>query len=84
MEFFTRVFTTLLPSGRFILEAQPWPSYAKAARISDSLKQGLGLLKLRPENFEKILLSEIGFQRADKLIDENGEGKLIVLRSAQI
>lgn len=74
IEFFTRVFTTLHPDGRFILEAQPWESYHKAARLSDELKESCSKLKLRPEDFERILLEDIGFTSVEKLIDESGKG----------
>jgi 7SK snRNA methylphosphate capping enzyme len=65
---------TLHPNGRFILEPQPWESYQKAARLSDSLKESYGNLKIRPMDFEKILLEEIGFQSVAKLTDESGKG----------
>lgn len=75
VEFFTRVYKTLLPSGRFIFEAQPWLSYAKAGRLSEALKESYGRIKLRPEDFERILLEEIGFQKVEKLTEDSGEGE---------
>ena len=81
MEFFTRVFSTLHPSGRFILEPQPWSSYAKASRMSDELKQSYNSLKLRPDDFERVLLQDIGFQKMERLgkaeaeADKGGEGE---------
>lgn len=75
IDFFTRVFTTLHPDGRFILEPQPWSSYAKASRMTPELKASYQSLKLRPDEFERILLEEIGFQKVEKLSeqDEGGE-----------
>lgn len=75
IEFFTRAYMTLLPSGRFVLEPQPWNSYAKAARLSSELKESYACLKLRPDDFERILLEEIGFERVEKLSEESGEGE---------
>lgn len=74
IDFFTRVFTTLHPSGRFILEPQPWSSYMKAARLVPELKESYNTVKLRPTDFERILLEEIGFQKVEKLsdVDEGG------------
>jgi 7SK snRNA methylphosphate capping enzyme len=74
IEFFTRVFTTLHPAGRFILEPQPWSSYAKASRMSDELKQSYQTIKYRPDDFERILLEEIGFQKVEKLSEEDSGG----------
>jgi 7SK snRNA methylphosphate capping enzyme len=66
---------TLLPKGRFVFEAQPWSSYAKAARMSDTLKESYSTIKLRPDDFERILLKEIGFESLEKLTEESGEGE---------
>lgn len=73
-EFFTRVFMTLHPDGRFILEPQPWESYQKAARLSDDLKDSMGKLTIKPDDFERILLEDIGFTSVEKLNDESGKG----------
>lgn len=74
IEFFTRVFTTLHPSGRFILEAQPWSSYSKAVRQAPELKESYKTVKLRPTDFERILLEDIGFQKVEKLSEEGDGG----------
>lgn len=74
VEFFTRVFTTLHPNGRFILEAQPWESYQKAARLSTELKESYEKLTIRPDEFERILLEDIGFTSVEKLLDDSGKG----------
>lgn len=77
---------TLHPNGRFILEPQPWESYQKASRLSESLKESYTKLKTRPEDFERILLNEIGFESVEKLNDETGKGfkrPLHVYRRAQ-
>lgn len=65
---------SLHPNGRFILEPQPWESYQKAARLSDSLKESYGKIKVRPEDFERILLQDIGFTSVEKLSDDSGKG----------
>ncbi|KAF9482716.1 Bin3-domain-containing protein [Pholiota conissans] len=60
-QFFKRVFGVLKPGGSFILEPQPWESYAKAKRMSQV--HNAKNLVLRPADFESIL-SDIGFRPA--------------------
>jgi len=55
--FFERVFNVLRSDGTFILESQPWESYAKAKRM---LKNHAKHIRGRPEEFESILRS-VGF-----------------------
>lgn len=76
--FFTRCYESLLPGGRLILEPQPFTTYAKSARLSDTLKANYeqlkksGAWKCEDGDFEKVLLEQIGFDRVEKL-GETGE-----------
>lgn len=70
---FTKVFEVLRPSGKFVLEAQPWSSYVKARKMTDELKSNYEKLELRPDDFRRILLEEIGFEKCEDL-GEVGEG----------
>lgn len=78
IHFFTRLYKSLLPGGRLVLEPQPYSTYAKSARLSDELKANHDKLKaegpLKPEDgdFERVLLEEIGFDRVEKR-GETGE-----------
>ncbi|KAG9015467.1 hypothetical protein FRB94_000072 [Tulasnella sp. JGI-2019a] len=73
LAFFKRVFETLRPGGKFILEPQSWDGYAKAKRMDPRLKETAAGIKLRPEDFGK-LLQEFGFSIAERLgpIGEGG------------
>ncbi|KAF8999124.1 Bicoid-interacting protein 3-domain-containing protein [Cyathus striatus] len=62
LSFFRRIFSVLRQGGVLVLEPQPWESYAKARRMSDTLKQNYKSLTLRPENFPDVL-KEIGFSK---------------------
>lgn len=71
--FFYKVYDVLTPGGSFILESQPWDSYAKARRMSEELKQAYQNLQLRPDDFPAVLLNEIGFISRHEL-GRTGEG----------
>lgn len=59
--FFRKVYSVLKPGGSFVLEPQPWESYAKARRMSEKLKENAKSLVIRPEHFSDIL-RDIGFE----------------------
>lgn len=69
--FFHKAHRVLRQGGTFVLEPQPWDSYAKARRMSERLKENAKQLQLRPDDFERIL-EEIGFQHERRI--EVGEG----------
>ncbi|KAI0824713.1 Bicoid-interacting protein 3-domain-containing protein [Trametes gibbosa] len=73
VKFFERVHGVLKPGGTFILEPQEWETYAKAKRIDPKLKENAKNVKLRPDDFERILKS-MGFGPAQHLgaIGEGG------------
>ncbi|RXW20598.1 hypothetical protein EST38_g5252 [Candolleomyces aberdarensis] len=52
LAFFHKVFRVLHAGGTFILEPQPWDSYAKAKRMDGRLKENARNLSLRP-NLQK-------------------------------
>ncbi|KAI0356459.1 Bin3-domain-containing protein [Trametes cingulata] len=72
MKFFRRVHQVLKPGGTFVLEPQEWDTYAKARRMDPKLKDNAKKLKLRPDDFERVL-QEIGFGPAEHL-GSAGEG----------
>lgn len=88
LHFFTRVFRCLLPGGIFILEPQPFSTYAKSAKLSPELKANYERLRdgaegvdedkgWRAENgdFDKVLLEQIGFARKERLGETGEKGK---------
>ncbi|KAJ8494408.1 hypothetical protein ONZ51_g2342 [Trametes cubensis] len=66
LKFFRRVYQVLGPGGTFVLEAQEWDTYGKAKRMDPKLKENAKTLKLRPDDFERIL-QDIGFGPAEHL-----------------
>lgn len=69
--FFRKVHRVLRQGGTFVLEPQPWDSYAKARRMSEKLKENAKQLELRPDDFERVL-GGIGFHHERRI--EVGEG----------
>jgi len=68
LRFFQRSFNALRKDGYFVLEPQPWTSYKKKQRqLPPHLRENVGKLKLRPEQFESILLDNIGFRKVTPL-----------------
>jgi 7SK snRNA methylphosphate capping enzyme len=65
-DFFAKAFECLKPNGRLVIEPQPWSSYDKARRIPE-LQESHGQLKLRPDDFQRILLDDIGFKSVEEL-----------------
>ncbi|GBE80025.1 Probable RNA methyltransferase [Sparassis crispa] len=65
-KFFRRIYSVLRPGGTFVFEPQDWDTYAKAKRMDAKLRENAKGLKLRPEDFERIL-TEIGFGPAQHL-----------------
>ncbi|EAU81431.2 hypothetical protein CC1G_05261 [Coprinopsis cinerea okayama7 len=63
LSFFRKVFRVLRGDGKgvFVVEPQGWESYAKGRRMSEKLKENYQSLKLRPEDFGRVL-REVGFE----------------------
>lgn len=73
---FQRVYSVLKPGGTFVLESQPWDTYAKARRQHNLLWQTVKPLQLRPDDFPGMLQS-IGFQCPQRLGVVGNGGELI-------
>ncbi|KAG2035973.1 Bicoid-interacting protein 3-domain-containing protein [Suillus americanus] len=65
-EFFYRVHQCLKVGGVFVLEPQPWDTYSKARRMSETLKENAKFLQLRPDGFGE-LLEKLGFSHGQRL-----------------
>jgi 7SK snRNA methylphosphate capping enzyme len=48
--------------GRLILEYQPWSSYLNRRKTSERTEQVFDTLKVKPEDFERILVGDIGYR----------------------
>lgn len=63
---FKRMFRQLRPGGRMLLEAQPFHSYAKKKKLTETTYKHYHAITLRPEKFNEYLLSpEVGFAKCE-------------------
>ncbi|XP_076130088.1 7SK snRNA methylphosphate capping enzyme [Alosa pseudoharengus] len=58
---FHRVYRHLRPGGIFILEPQPWSSYGRRKRLTDTIYKNYVNIRLKPDDFSTYLTSEVGF-----------------------
>ncbi|XP_078284367.1 7SK snRNA methylphosphate capping enzyme-like isoform X2 [Rhinoraja longicauda] len=59
---FKRIYRHLRPGGIFILEPQPWSSYGKRRKLTETIYRNYYRIILKPEQFTSYLLSpEVGF-----------------------
>lgn len=58
---FKRAYRHLNPGGVFILEPQPWSSYSKRKRLTETTFRNYNSIRLRPDQFSTYLTSEVGF-----------------------
>ncbi|XP_036436650.1 7SK snRNA methylphosphate capping enzyme [Colossoma macropomum] len=58
---FQRVYRHLRPGGLFILEPQPWHSYSKRKKLTESISKNYYSICFKPEQFSSYLTSEVGF-----------------------
>ncbi|XP_048380130.1 7SK snRNA methylphosphate capping enzyme-like [Stegostoma tigrinum] len=59
---FKRIYRHLRPGGIFILEPQPWSSYGKRRKITETIYKNYYKIIFKPDQFTSYLLSpEIGF-----------------------
>ncbi|KAK2824824.1 hypothetical protein Q7C36_018751 [Tachysurus vachellii] len=58
---FRRVYSQLNPGGVFILQPQPWSSYSKRKRLTETTHRNYNNIRLRPDQFSSYLTSEVGF-----------------------
>eukprot|EP00743_Colponemidia_sp_Colp-15_P014178 GILK01016709.1.p1 GENE.GILK01016709.1~~GILK01016709.1.p1 ORF type:complete len:451 (+),score=36.95 GILK01016709.1:39-1391(+) len=64
---FHKVFSMLKPRGRFLLEPQPWKSYKKKYALTETTKRNYRGIELRPDDFPKFLIEEVGFRSYETL-----------------
>uniref|UniRef100_A0A224YSI3 RNA methyltransferase n=1 Tax=Rhipicephalus zambeziensis TaxID=60191 RepID=A0A224YSI3_9ACAR len=63
---FKRMYRQLRPGGRMLLEAQPFHSYAKKKKLTETTFKNYHAITLRPEKFNEYLLSpEVGFAKCE-------------------
>ncbi|GMI72895.1 hypothetical protein like AT5G51130 [Hibiscus trionum] len=67
---FSKIWRLLRPGGVFILEPQPWNSYEKNRRVSETTASNYHDIKYRPDFFREMLLDKIGFRRVEDLTSE--------------
>ncbi|KAK6248574.1 hypothetical protein QUC31_020139 [Theobroma cacao] len=62
---FTKIWRLLHPGGVFVLEPQPWESYEKNRRVSETTASNYRSIMFRPESFQEILLDKVGFRMVE-------------------
>lgn len=75
---FKRAYRSLRPGGMFIMEAQPWSSYAHSKRNTETTFKNYKTIRLRPENYTSHLTSQIGFT-SYRLLTQTGNLRPIYL-----
>jgi len=61
--FFRRIYRTLTPGGKLLLEPQPWSSYRIKRRMTKDLMETYKNIQLKPTDFVSYLLStDVGFE----------------------
>ncbi|XP_052447475.1 7SK snRNA methylphosphate capping enzyme-like [Carassius gibelio] len=58
---FHRVYKHLRPGGLFILEPQPWNSYGKRKKLTETIFKNYHGIRLKPDRFSSYLTAEVGF-----------------------
>ncbi|XP_035462635.1 7SK snRNA methylphosphate capping enzyme isoform X1 [Scophthalmus maximus] len=58
---FKRAYQSLSLGGLFILEPQPWSSYGRSKRASETTRRHFSSVRLRPEHFTSYLTDTVGF-----------------------
>ncbi|XP_026115714.1 7SK snRNA methylphosphate capping enzyme [Carassius auratus] len=58
---FKRVYKHLRPGGLFILEPQPWNSYGKRKKLTETIFKNYHSIRLKPDHFSSYLTTEVGF-----------------------
>ncbi|XP_016360914.1 7SK snRNA methylphosphate capping enzyme-like [Sinocyclocheilus anshuiensis] len=58
---FHRVYKHLRPGGLFILEPQPWNSYGKRKKLTETVFKNYYSIRLKPDQFSSYLTTEVGF-----------------------
>uniref|UniRef100_A0A3Q2XBN4 RNA methyltransferase n=1 Tax=Hippocampus comes TaxID=109280 RepID=A0A3Q2XBN4_HIPCM len=64
---FKRVYRHLHPGGLFILEPQPWQSYIKRKKLTDTINRNFHSIRLKPDQFSSYLTNEVGFTSCEFL-----------------
>ncbi|CAF4816707.1 unnamed protein product [Rotaria sp. Silwood1] len=70
--FFKRIYRTLYPGGRLILEPQPWSSYRLKRRMTKDITETYNRIEFKPTEFVSYLLSaEVGFETCTTIATPN-------------
>ncbi|KAG0565917.1 hypothetical protein KC19_7G023400 [Ceratodon purpureus] len=84
MTLFYKIFAALRPGGVLILEPQPWKSYRKNRKRTETIHENYLKLSKRPDEFTNILIKQVGFNSCQDVTrqtpnSEKGFGRPIYL-----
>ncbi|KAG5260614.1 hypothetical protein AALO_G00294480 [Alosa alosa] len=72
---FRRAHRQLRTGGLFILESQPWSSYCRRKRLSETTYRNYCSIRLKPDQFTSYLTSEVGFSSYELLGTPNSSAR---------
>lgn len=72
---FRIIYQLTSPGGRAIIEYQPWSSYINNKKTSPTTLRNFATLQIKPEDFERILTTDIGFKLESRLGTPLAEAK---------
>ncbi|XP_026852879.2 7SK snRNA methylphosphate capping enzyme [Electrophorus electricus] len=75
---FRRAYRHLTAGGVMILQAQPWSSYSRRKRLTETTYRNYNSIRLKPEQFSSYLTNEVGFT-SYQLISTEGLQKPIYI-----
>jgi len=67
LHLFQSFYDLCVPGGRVIFEYQPWKSYQNKRNVCEKTKKIFQTIKIRPDQFEDVLVSQFGFAIECKL-----------------
>ncbi|XP_076011444.1 7SK snRNA methylphosphate capping enzyme [Genypterus blacodes] len=78
VKLFKRAYHSLSQGGMFILEPQPWSSYSRSKRASETMYRNYRSLRLKPEQFTRYLTESVGFT-SYRLLTHSGNQRPVYL-----
>ncbi|MED6137921.1 hypothetical protein PIB30_069526 [Stylosanthes scabra] len=75
IKLFAEIWNLLRPGGVLLLEPQPWKSYESNRLVSETTAANYRSIKIRPADFQEILLDRIGFRTVEHVNKDMTDSK---------